>query len=174
MICDIRNLRFEPRATSARRQSKHGLTLVEIIVVVAIISLLASVVIGIAVHIDTQAKERSVASTFALLEAALQEYHDYTGFFPDQPDKIFANAVLHSELLYSELNKIPGSREILEKISDSLIEDKTQPLNKLLEIYDPWDMALDYQYIAGVDTFPKLTSAGPDKIFGNADDISNR
>jgi len=32
---------------------------------------------------------------------------------------------------------------------------------------------LDYRYVAG-NNFPELVSAGPDKIFGTADDISNR
>jgi len=42
-----------------------------------------------------------------------------------------------------------------------------------LEIYDPWGMVLDYRYVPG-DNFPELVSAGPDKIFGTADDINNR
>ncbi len=41
------------------------------------------------------------------------------------------------------------------------------------EIYDAWGTALDYRYVAG-ENYPELVSAGPDKIFGNADDITNR
>jgi hypothetical protein len=41
------------------------------------------------------------------------------------------------------------------------------------EIYDPWGTPLDYRYEAG-ENFPELISAGPDRKFGNADDITNR
>ena len=34
-------------------------------------------------------------------------------------------------------------------------------------------MVIDYIYVTG-DNFPDLVSAGPDKIFGTADDISNK
>jgi len=125
---------------------KHGVTLVEILVVVAIIALLASMVIGISARIDNQSKERCLESTFALLECALQEYCEYTGKL---------------------------SRKILEKIADSLLKNEFGTAETPLEIYDPWGMVLDYRYVRG-DNFPELVSAGPDKIFGTADDINNR
>ncbi|MFZ2148326.1 MAG: type II secretion system protein [Sedimentisphaerales bacterium] len=152
---------------------KHGLTLVEILAVVAIIALLASIVIGVAALIDNQSKERCLESTFALLECALQEYCEYTGKFPEQPEKNFSNALVHSEYLYNELTLIPESRKILEKIADSLLKNKYGTADTPAEIYDPWGMALDYRYVPG-DNFPELVSAGPDKIFGTADDINNR
>ena len=156
-----------------RYKYKHGVTLVEILVVVSIIALLASMVIGIASRIDNQSKERCLESTFALLESALQEYHEYTGKFPEQPEKDFINALVHSEYLYNELSLIPESRKILEKIADSLLKNEYGAAETPPEIYDPWGMALDYRYVPG-DNFPELVSAGPDKIFGTADDINNR
>ena len=152
---------------------KHGVTLVEILVVVAIIALLASIVIGIAARIDNQSKESGLESTFALLESALQEYREYTGKFPEQPEKNFTNAPVHSEYLYKELHLIPESREILVKITDSLLKNEYGTAETPAEIYDPWGMALDYRYFAG-ENFPELVSAGPDKIFGTSDDIPNR
>ncbi len=56
---------------------KTGVTLVEILVVVAIIAILATMVISLAAHIDNQGKERLTESTFALLDAALGEFCDY-------------------------------------------------------------------------------------------------
>jgi len=152
---------------------KHGVTLVEILVVVAIIALLASMVIGIAARIDNQSKERGLECTFALLECALQEYCEYTGKFPEQPEKNFTNALVHSEYLYKELHLIPESRKILEKIADSLLKNEYGAAETPAEIYDPWGTVLDYRYVPG-DNFPELVSAGPDKIFGTADDINNR
>jgi prepilin-type N-terminal cleavage/methylation domain-containing protein len=152
---------------------KRGLTLVEMLTVVVIIALLATMVIGIAARIDNRSKERSLECTFALLESALQEYHEYTGRFPEQSEKNFTRAVVHSEYLCEQLQRIPDSRKVLDKISGSLIENKYGVAGTPPEIYDPWGTALDYRYVPG-DNFPELISAGPDKIFGNADDISNK
>ncbi len=152
---------------------KHGVTLVEILVVVAIIAMLASMVISIAARIDNQSKERCLECNCALLEFALQEYREYTGKFPEQPEKNFTNALVHSEYLYKELHLIPESRNILGKIADSLLKNKYGAADTPAEIYDPWGTVLDYRYVAG-DNFPEIISAGPDKIFGTADDISNK
>jgi len=152
---------------------KHGLTLVEMLIVVAVIALLATMVISIASRIDNQSKERCLECTCALLESALQEYHEYTGGFPEQPEKDFTNAAVHSEYLCEELCRIPDSRKVLDKISDSLIENKYGVAGTPPEIYDPWGTVLYYRYVPG-DNFPELISAGPDRIFGTADDISNR
>ena len=157
------------------RRYKHGLSLVEMLIVVGIIALLATMVIGIAGRIDNQSKEKGIESTFALLEGALDEYKEFEGIFPAQPLKDFVNVSEHSEYLYGELYSIPGSRKILEKVSDSLIKHDydTGIVPPIPEIYDPWGTPLDYRYAPG-DNFPELVSAGPDKIFGNDDDITNR
>jgi prepilin-type N-terminal cleavage/methylation domain-containing protein len=156
-----------------RYEYKCGITLVEILVVVAIIAMLATMVIGIASRINDQSKERGLESTFTLLESALQEYCEGTGKFPEQPEKNFANALLHSEYLYRELDLMPESRKILGRIADSLIKNEYGTIDTPPEIYDPWGTVLDYGYVAG-DNFPELLSAGPDKIFGTTDDISNK
>jgi len=56
---------------------KYGVTLVEMLIVVAIIALLASIVIGIAGRISNQGKEQLTRNTFALLNAALEQFRDY-------------------------------------------------------------------------------------------------
>ena len=155
------------------RKYKHGLTLVEMLIVVAVIALLATMVIGIAARIDNQSKERCLECTCALLEFALQEYCECTGKFPEQPEKNFTNVPLHSECLCKELHLIPESRKILGKLADSLVKNEYGTADTPPEIYDPWGTVLDYRYVPG-DNFPELVSAGPDKIFGTADDISNR
>jgi prepilin-type N-terminal cleavage/methylation domain-containing protein len=56
---------------------KTGFTIVEMIIVVAIIAILTTMVIGIAARIDSQGKERLMRETFDLLDAALEEFADY-------------------------------------------------------------------------------------------------
>lgn len=156
-----------------RYKYKDGLSLVEILVVVAVIAILATMLIGIASRINNQAKEQGLKSTFTLLESALQEYHEVTGKFPEQLEKNFMNALMHSEYLYRELHQVPESRMILEKINKSMIKNEYGTIDTPQEIYDPWGVVLDYVYVPG-ENFPELISAGPDKLFDSADDISNK
>jgi prepilin-type N-terminal cleavage/methylation domain-containing protein len=155
------------------RKRKKGITLIEMVIVVAIVALLATMVIGIASRIDNRTKEKGLANIFVLLESALQEYHEYTNKFPEQPEKNFTKAAAHSEFLYSELHSIPSSQKVLEKIGDSSLRDKTETSSTSPKIYDLWGTVLDYRYVQG-DTFPELISAGPDKVFGTTDDISSK
>ena len=171
MKTDIRHTIYEPRVTGHRPRA--AVTLVEILIVLAIITLLASMVIGMATHIDNQSRSRSLENTFALLESALQEYREYRGRFPYAADP---DPNLNSERLYGALNFIPTSRKIVEQISDSLIRHSvdTGATPPIPEIYDPWSKVLDYRYDVNTDTYPELISAGPDRIFDTADDISSR
>jgi prepilin-type N-terminal cleavage/methylation domain-containing protein len=162
-----------PANAMKNRKHKNGVTLIEMVIVVGIIALLATMVIGIVSRIDNRIKEKGLENIFALLESALQEYYQYSDKFPEQTEKDFTNAQAHSEYLYKELRSIPNSRDILEKISDSLLENKYGDSDTLPEIYDPWGTALDYRYVPG-DNFPELISAGPDKVFSTADDISSK
>lgn len=155
------------------RKNKLGVTLIEIVVVVGIIVLLVSTIIGISSRVDERTKEKSLKDIFSLLESALQEYQEYTGKFPEQQIRDFTNVPAHSEYLYKELNSIPTSRKILEKISPSLIKNKLGAADSGPEIYDPWDTPFDYRYTTG-NNFPELISAGPDRKFGTSDDITSK
>ncbi|HUS73826.1 MAG TPA: type II secretion system protein [Sedimentisphaerales bacterium] len=150
-------------------EHKTGLTLVEMLIVVAIIVILTTLVIGIATRIDDQSKEQLTENTMAMLESALQEYYEYWKSFPDPNQPPY---LTHSAALYGQLQSTLSSRKILDKISDSLIKSNPLAVN-MLEIYDPWETALDYRYVPS-NNFPELISAGPDNNFGTADDISSR
>ena len=145
----------------------------EMLIVVGIIAILVTMVISVASRIDTRLKEKGTENLLALLDSALQEYHEFTGHFPEQSEINSANALIHSEFLYGELNSVPSAQTILEKLSDSSAKNNHGTAETTSEIYDPWGTSLDYRYIAG-DNFPLLISAGPDKTFGTADDIDNK
>jgi type II secretory pathway pseudopilin PulG len=155
------------------REYTFGTTLIEMVIVIAVIALLVSMVIGITSHIDKRSKEKGLNNIFTLLGSALQEYYEYTDKFPEQPEKNFTNAAVHSELLLTELRSIPNSRKVLEQISDLFLKNKAGANDTSPEIYDPWGTVLDYRYVQG-DTFPELISAGPDKVFDTTDDISSK
>ena len=151
---------------------KYGLTLVEMLIVVGVIAVLASMVIGIAARIDNQSRERCLKATLTLIEDALEEYYDYYKAFPDPNQQNVPPYPTSSAALYGQLYDTPSSRKILDHVGDSLITNAPGTL-EILQIHDPWGTVLDYRYILG-DTFPELISAGPDKRFNSADDISNK
>ncbi|MBA7639493.1 hypothetical protein ES703_47151 [subsurface metagenome] len=216
---------------------QSGITLVETLIVVAVIAILTTIVVGIATHISNQSKKQLTKNTFALLNAALGQFRDYEYRYehPDYydfdfpldcnglsqlqleitleavnpiytklglaPGNVSISGGVHdpnysgSEVLYFFLNKLPTSRQTLEKIDDSLITNLSfdkQPMeiiiNKriypLLRIVDPWGTTLHYDYYnelmpdpvlrnKGKRNFPAIISAGPDRIFRTGDDITN-
>jgi len=206
------------------REHKAGVTLMEIMIVVAIVALLATMVISFAARIDNQGKERLTKNTFALLDAALGEFRDYrycyegqysdfkfpldcSGFGADKlegtlekalglnPGDVVISGGVHddpnysgSEALYFFLSRVPESRKTLDKIDASLIvsdgviiiDNKKYTLRRII---DPWGETLRYDYYDETKSspkpdearnFPVISSAGPDGIFGNDDDITSR
>jgi prepilin-type N-terminal cleavage/methylation domain-containing protein len=132
-----------------RRQNKTGVTLVEILVVVAIIAILVTMVIGIAARVDTQGKERLTKNTIAILDAALGEFGDYGYSYTEYPNYAglkfppdcnnFLQSDLEtalggtisggthdakysgSEVMYFFLSRVPESRKTLDKIDKKLV-----------------------------------------------------
>ncbi|MBW8041125.1 MAG: type II secretion system protein [Planctomycetes bacterium] len=58
-------------------ENRTGVTLIEMLIVVAIIVILTTMVVGIAGRIDNQSKEQLTKSTFGILTAALRQFGDY-------------------------------------------------------------------------------------------------
>ncbi len=63
--------------TMKSHRGKYGLTLVEMLVVLAIIVILAAIVASVASRINNQGKERLAKSTIEILCTALEQFHDY-------------------------------------------------------------------------------------------------
>lgn len=143
-----------------------GVTLVEMLVVISIIAVLATAIITLTRAMDTQSKEQGTANVFALLRTALQEYREDTGSFPAQ-DEVYA------QTLYQVLDSTPSSRQVIKQINGSLLKVLTRGEREYMLICDPWGKPVKYVYVDGAQ-FPELISAGPDKTFGTADDISSR
>lgn len=63
--------------------NKTGLTLIEMLIVVAIVVILTTMVIGLAGRVTDQSKERLSKSTIAILTTALRQFHDYKYRYKD-------------------------------------------------------------------------------------------
>ena len=70
-------LRVRQAEAMKTHKNKHGLSLIEIMTAVAIIAVLAAITIGVVSHIDNQNNEKGLASTYTLIDGALQEYYEY-------------------------------------------------------------------------------------------------
>jgi len=154
---------------------KHGLTIVEMLVVVGIIATLAAMVLVATRRVENQSGEQVVANAFAVLKSALREYYEFADEFPRQPDRTVdkATALTHIQVMYAALDAVPACREILKGIDNILVQKRdNQPA--MSRFYDPWGTPLNYVYVAGMDSFPGLMSAGPDKQFGTTDDITSK
>jgi len=223
---------------------KIGLTIVEMLIVLAIITILASIVITVATRIENRTKEQLTQGTLEVIDTALEQfrnfnykYHsstvDYSDFdFPLDcndfsvgdvqmllEDALGATSVVISgglhdpsysgaEVMYFLLSQVPACRETIGKIDSSLLTNKgtdgqamyidisfsgggvSEQKYPLFRVVDPWGETLRYDFYreesplptpAMVNrmkkskrTFPLITSAGPDKLFGTADDVENR
>ncbi len=158
----------------ADRRHDRAVTLVEMLVVLGVIAVLASLVVTLALRIDTQSKERVLDNAFALLATSLREYYEFRDAFPVQSELDPNSAVLHIEGMVQELRSVPDSRQVLDQLNRTLIQNKTGVLD-VPELKDPWGTVLDYVYDPNEgDRFPELISAGPDKRFGTEDDIRSK
>ena len=158
-------------------KKKLAFTIVEILIVVALIAILASIAMMVGGKGTSESNIELTRSVMALLDSALQEYHAYTGTFP-QPPASDNTPLLRSQFLYLALSSIPDSQKILEMIPTEQIQNKqTDAFDNLFEIYDGWGTPLDYIYVSEPPAkrmnFPLIISAGPDKKFYKPTDTSN-
>lgn len=144
---------------------KNGVTLVEMLVVLGVIMVLGGFVVALTHRMDNQSKEHAVANAFTQLSGALQEYYDFRGRFP-------VSIGGGTEFMVEELRTVPAARQVLEKLSPVLVKNVGGKAD-VPELYDPWGTELRYMYVPR-DNFPELISAGPDRQFGTADDISSK
>ena len=156
-----------------RQTCRVAVTLVEMLVVVGIIVVLAGIAAVVFSRLHGQGKEKAVQNTLTILDAALSEYRDARGLFP-VPEGNDVTAEARNEFLCKALLAEPQSRVIMDTLDGGPrgALRRVPPPGQTL-VYDPWDSPLDYTYRIG-DTFPLLRSAGPDRSYHTADDITNR
>lgn len=158
-----------------RFDAQSGFTLNEVLIVVVILAILVSAVIGVGKRLKDQANEKLCRSTIQVLIAAIEQYYDYRGSFPDP----FLNPSSDPDLepfenLYKQLYEVSTSRKLCEQIQASQVGNIDG--DKYSEFVDPWGEPFDYQYdeIAG-QTFPVIVSGGVDRdLTQAADNISSK
>lgn len=133
-----------------------GFTLIEILVVMAVMAILLGLITTGGTIARKKAKIYRARTMIASLETALAMYHaDYGAY----PDPILGNANLVN-LLTSTLTE--GGPYMSFKDAD---------LNSGTTVKDPW--GIDYTYKSGAVAAYTISSRGPDMLSGTSDDITN-
>jgi len=183
---EIYRISIEQAKAMKSYENKTGLTLIEMLIVVAIVVILTTMVIGLAGRVNDQSKERLTKSTIAILTAALRQFHDYEYRYPhpnyfDLKFPLDCNDILDNDLMNAlGTTVLPTGGYLKSDVWYFFLSSFNGKDYPLLRILDPWKTPLQYRYyynyIVPKDkwTFPVITSAGPDKQFGTADDISSR
>ena len=123
-----------------------GFSLFELVLAVAVLSILVSIVIGVGNYALKQAKTELAESTIGVLVTALEQYYDFTDVFPPECDAPAGlEAALEgtspvtnlpefssSEALYYYLHRVPESRKIISAIDESQITGLDENGDKLV------------------------------------------
>ena len=186
----IRRCLLKPQASSPKPGFPDGFTIVELLIVVAILALAAVALVGVTIHIQTQGDVALTKQSVQLLSAAVAQFYDITGHYPvddwtnrdDDGSRIYgansSGTPKPDELLYLQLSLLPQTRKIIAKLPDQLLakphDDITVTLGGqqtpyLRSIVDPWHTEDDHRplrYIRNVSSvgegFPTIRSDGPD------------
>ena len=174
-------------------KSHFAFTMVEVLIVVAILALLVVILLGVSGAITTRKKTALTENCLNVLDAALTEFRDITGKYPvddwgDIGGSLIAGATESdgppepNELLYLQLSILPQTRDIIAKLPNQLI---VAPLSGatvtisgqvspyLRSVVDAWGNALEYDDYNDPDRFPEIRSSGSDGDLDTEDDITN-
>jgi len=168
-----------------RAPYRSGVTLVEMLVVLAIIAVLATMVYKATSGLGNQSQERRQKKAFVMLDSALDEYYEAKDRFPEsKPLSAYSNDSDwrrdNVEILYEELYSVPSARAQLLKLAPKQLDPWQGAQNAVHLIYDVWGTVLSYEWTKG-NAFPVLISGGPDREFAAqgresaaVDDVTNR
>lgn len=139
---------------NSRRRRQRGFTLVEVLLVLVILVILASLVVTAYGPIQRRARINAARTQVGLFKTAMENFQLVTGNYPTTDQGL--------EALRNPPSDLPDADPADWPMIDSEI-----PL-------DPWGMAYQYESpgqhnVNGYD----IWSLGPDKVDGTEDDIGN-
>lgn len=144
-----------------RRRTRAAFTLIEALVVIVIVSLLASVCLQVAGAAQRQAHRHRAEAELALLATALQSYRRHYGDFPQRSSGADLWAALRGA---AGPNGVLLSGRSFVSASDHTLQEP-DPMAASNQLLDPWGQGYRYHYVSrpgGLSSF-LLYSSGPDE-----------
>lgn len=141
--------------TFTRRQNRRGFTLMELLLVMAILLLLLGLVASRFVGTQKKATANAAQAQIRLFKGALDQYALDMNGYPTTEQGLGA------------LQEAPSDVENADKWSGPYLEGELPK--------DPWQRDFQYAYppTKNTDDFPDVWSLGPDGEDGSEDDIGN-
>ena len=137
-----------------RRSRRHGFTLMEVLLVLAILVILASLVAMTFTNVLSDSDRKAARAQIGLLEPAINVYRLHMKEFPSTTQGLAA------------LRVAPGDARYANRWNGPYLEKDVPP--------DPWDQPYQYQYPGKRNpTSFDLWSLGPDGQDSTDDDIGN-
>jgi len=76
-----------------------GFSTVEVLTVIAILAILASILLGVGKRLQAQAEEKLARSMIDILVSALEQYYDYHGVFPFDAGLVYSEADFEDDVV---------------------------------------------------------------------------
>jgi prepilin-type N-terminal cleavage/methylation domain-containing protein len=76
-----------------------GFSTVEVLTVIAILAILASILLGVGKRLQAQAEEKLARSMIDILVSALEQYYDYHGVFPFNAGFVYGEADFEDDVV---------------------------------------------------------------------------
>lgn len=131
---------------TVQRSRRGGFTLIEVLLVLAILGVIAAMVVPNLLGTQTQAYIKTTRTSIDSLESAAQGYAvNHDGEWPQSLQQLLEPENTGTQVIPPTLDKIPT---------------------------DAWGTPLQYEYTPG-NPRPLITSYGPNKQQGGGDDITN-
>lgn len=163
-------------------QPRTGFTLVELLIVIAIIAILATLVVSLAESVRGEGAARRTEADIKILWAQIMAYRDASPNheFPRSihnsaawdADPNGRKALDNALYLFEQLNRIERTRnEVRERFSvDRFAQDPNTSSYYLMDGFQ-WGRPFNYLQDGGPGGTPVLMSAGDDGEWDSADDI---
>jgi general secretion pathway protein G len=135
---------------NSRRRRRRGFTLMEVLLVLAILVILASLVGVSYVRLQQQANINSARTQIGMLEEACNHYTLSVGSPPNTLD---------------DLLTMPGDLANPQKWVGPYLEKSQLPV-------DPWNNPYQYEVVDPATSKFRIYSMGPDRTPGSPDDIT--
>jgi general secretion pathway protein G len=138
---------MQTQRRTARRRARRGFTLIEVLLVLAILGVIAAMVVPNILGRQEEAYIKTARQSIRGVESAAETFRvDHDAEWPQDITQMVEPEVVNGQQKEPYLTKIP---------------------------VDPWGNPIQYEYQSG-QLKPRVWSWGPDKKDGGGDDISNQ